>query len=139
MDGSGLHARGSACTVDADDAIRVTRRYFESQFPRDCSTCGREFATLHDYICQTRPVGATISYDADVGDWAPAHPLGTLLLANCPCGTTLALTTEGLPLPTRHLLLAWVRAEAEHRDVSVQHVLGTLRDEIRARVLADGA
>jgi hypothetical protein len=60
-----------------------------------------------------------------------------LALANCPCGSTLALTTEGLPLATRHLLLAWVRAETERRGVSPEEVVGTLRDEIRTRLLTD--
>jgi len=77
MDVLGLHARESSCTVDTDDATRVTLQHFEGLFPQVCSSCGREFATLHDYIFQTRPVGATISYDADVGDWAPARPLVT--------------------------------------------------------------
>jgi hypothetical protein len=35
------------------------------------------------------------------------------------------------------LLLAWVKAETERRGVSSEEVVGTLRAEIRRRVLAE--
>jgi hypothetical protein len=122
--------------MNHEELLRSLREHFEGLFPKTCS-CGRRFATLREYILGTELVRGTISYDAASGDWKPTQLLGTLALANCPCGSTLALTTEGLPLATRHLLLAWVRAETERRGVSPEEVVGTLRDEIRTRLLTD--
>ena len=115
--------------------IRVMREYLEGLFPKACPACGRGFATLRDYISNTTPIGATLSLDASDEDWAPAHPLGTFALANCPCGNTLAVTTDGLPATTRRALLGWLRAETERLGVRPDVLLGRVRDEIRARVL----
>ena len=125
--------------MNDDDVLRVVREHFSGLFPKTCPTCGRTFSTLRDYVRETRPIGATISYDAVAGDWAPARPIGTLVLANCPCGTTMALTTEQMPLAMRHQLLAWIRTESERLGVAPEQVLGALRDRIRAAMAADSA
>jgi hypothetical protein len=122
--------------MNDEEILRLVREHFEGLFPKTCS-CGRRFATLREYIVDTELVRGTISYDAASGDWKPAQFLGTWAFANCPCGSTLALTTEGLPLATRHSLLAWVKAQTERRSASSEEVIGTLRAEIRKRVLAD--
>ncbi len=121
--------------MTTDEVIRVIRDHLEDAFPKVCTTCGREFATLRDYIKHTTPVGATLSLDASEGDWAPTHPIGTFALANCSCGSTLALTTDGLPQATRRAMLGWLQAETERLGVTPDVVLGRVREEIRARVL----
>jgi hypothetical protein len=110
--------------------------HFEGLFPRTCS-CGRRYASLGEYIRDTEPHGDTISYDAASGDWVPTQPVGSMALANCRCGTTIALSTEGMPLATRHLVLAWVKAEMARRGVTSEVVVGALREEIRKRALSD--
>jgi hypothetical protein len=83
------------------EALAVVRRHSESQFPKTCSTCGRHFATLREYILTTKRIGQAISFDAELGDWQTEQPIGSLAFANCCCGSTLVLSTEGMPLPQR--------------------------------------
>jgi hypothetical protein len=120
-----------------DEIIQMMREHFEGLFPKVCDNCGRYFATLREYILDTKRLEGTISYDAEVSDWETTQPIGGVALANCPCGTTLALTTEGMPLSKIHLVLKWIRVESERRDLSPMELLGYLRDEVRKRVLGD--
>ncbi len=122
--------------MGTEEVIRVMREYLEGLFPKACPACGREFPTLRDYIRHTTPLGPTLSLDATDEDWAPTRPLGTFALANCPCGNSLALSTDGLPDATRLAMLGWLRAETERLRLAPDVVLGRVRDEIRARVLA---
>jgi hypothetical protein len=119
-----------------DEAVETLRTHCERLFPKACS-CGRRFDSLSHYIRETTPVGPTISYDATVGDWRPAQPLGSFALANCRCGNTLALSTDGMPLSTRHALLAFIKGETERMGSRPHEVTDDLRAEVRRRVLAD--
>jgi hypothetical protein len=56
--------------------------------------------------------------------------------ANCPCGSTLALSSEGLPLARLWPLLRWARSETQKRGMTPQELLNYLRDEIGKQVLA---
>lgn len=119
-----------------NEIIQMMHEHFEGLFPKVCSKCGQCFPTLRDYILKTKRLGGTISYDAELGDWETMMPIGAVALANCPCGTTLALTTDGMPLSKIHLVLKWVRVEVERRDLSPMDLIGYVRDEVRKRVLA---
>ncbi len=119
--------------------VRLVRDHFEGLFPKVCPTCGRRFATLRDYVVATERLHPAISYDAELGDWAPARPIGTVAQANCPCGNTLALSTDGMPLPHVHQALHWIRTETEQRRVAPEVVITWMRDEIRAQVLGESA
>jgi hypothetical protein len=121
------------------EAIELVRRHFESLFPKSCSSCGRTFADLREYISLTTRVGPATSYDADLHDWNTPEPIGSQALANCPCGSTLALTTESMPLPQRLVLLGWVRDTTRERGVSPSTLLEWLRDEIRRPAPPDRA
>jgi hypothetical protein len=119
------------------DVIRAVRQYVEGLFPRSCPTCGRHFATLRDYILATKPIGPALSYDVELGDWDTQQPLGVIACANCPCGSTLAVTTEGMPV-TKHLaLFAWLRIELQRRGPNAELFLDYLRQRIRRQVLAE--
>lgn len=120
-----------------EEMIRINYEHYSSLFPRTCPSCGRSFATLRDYILTTQPVGATISYDAELGEWKTTKPLGAAALANCPCGSTIALTTEGIPLAVRQQMLEWIRLETEKRGVSMEELLGLVRSGVRRRALAE--
>jgi hypothetical protein len=118
-------------------AVQVVRNHFEALFPKICSNCGRQFATLREYILITTRQGAPISFDADLGDWDTADPIGSAALANCSCGTTLALTTNGMALPQRLKLLDYVKRETQRRGVSPSELLEGMRNEIRRQVLGE--
>lgn len=120
-----------------DEIVRMMREHFEGLFPRVCPSCGRSFATLRDYILATSRVGPTISFDAAAGNWKPERPVGALALSNCPCGTTLGLSTKGMPLDKIHRVLEWVKIQTETRGISPEDVVGEVRDEIRRRALAE--
>jgi hypothetical protein len=119
------------------EAIRIMREHVEGLFPKECPNCRRRFATLHEYVLATKPLGATISYDAEVGDWNPNEPVGTTAMANCPCGTTLTLTSEGISLMKMWRLLNWARVETKRRGLSQAELLSYVREEIRKQVLSE--
>jgi hypothetical protein len=119
------------------EVIRTMREHLEGLFPKVCPKCNRCFATLREYILLTHRLGPMMSWDAELGDWNTVQPIGTLAFANCPCGSTLALSTEGMPLPRRLVLLGWIRGETQRRGVSPQQLLEHLRDETRKQVLAE--
>ena len=119
--------------LDEDKVVDLLERYFESLFPRDCPNCGRHFATLGHYILATVPVGKSVSYDAQRGDWHTAKPVGSAAFANCTCGSTLTLTTQDMALEQRLALLAWLKAEGERLNLSSSDVLDRLRARIRSR------
>jgi hypothetical protein len=120
-----------------DEVIQMMREHFEGLFPKVCANCGRRFETLREYILDTEHLVGTISYDAEEGDWETTQPIGGVALANCSCGNTLALTTEGMPLSKIHLVLKWIKVESERRGLSPMELIDYVRDEVRKRVLVD--
>jgi hypothetical protein len=118
------------------EVLKAMREHLEGQFPKVCPTCERHFATLREYILNTERLGPAIAYDAEMGDWNPLHPVGTLTYVNCRCGTTLALSSEGMPLLRLWSLLNWARVETQRRNMTIQELLAYLREEITRQVLA---
>lgn len=117
------------------EAIQTIRHHLENLFPKVCPKCQRTFATLREYQLNTKNIGPPMSYDAEMGRWHPLRPVGAVSLANCPCGTTLALSSEGMPLFKLWRLLNWARIETRRRGVSQQELLSQIRDVIRRQVL----
>ncbi|MGA3171527.1 MAG: hypothetical protein ABSE62_10990 [Chthoniobacteraceae bacterium] len=118
--------------------IAAMRRHLESQFLKVCPTCNRAFATLRQYLEITALQGPAMPYDAEAGDWNPVRPMGTATYSNCPCGSTLALTSDGMPLLQLWSLLNWARAETQRRGMTPQELLNYLRQQIVRQVLAEG-
>ena len=118
-----------------NEVVQILHECFRSLFPKVCSNCNRSFATLGEYIKNTERIGPTISYDAELENWNATKPIGSFALANCPCGSTIALSTQSMPLPLRLVLLDWVMIETQSRGVSASELLEYLRDEVRKRVL----
>lgn len=118
-----------------DEVVQVLHAYFASLFPKVCPSCNRVFATLLEYIQVTKRLGMPISYDANDEGWNTTAPIGAAAFANCPCGTTLSLTTEYLELAKRLELLNWVRTETRRRGMEPSKLLEHLRNVIRSRVL----
>lgn len=119
------------------DVIQAMREHLEGLFPKTCPNCQRQFATLREYLLNTTHQGPAIPYDAQFDDWRPMKPIGTVTLANCPCGTTLALSSHGMPLLHLWRLLNWARIETQRRGQSPGELLDYLREKICQQVLAD--
>ena len=119
------------------EVVKTVREHLEGQFPKVCPSCGFRFVRLKDYLQNTQHLGSAMSFDAEVGNWAPLNPLGTLSYANCSCGTTLALSSSGIPLLRLWSLLNWVRIETKKRNQTHLELLTYLRDEIDKQVLAE--
>lgn len=113
--------------------------HFERLFPKTCGNCGRVYPTLRDYMLSCKPLGPVIVYDAELEDWNPEDPIGAVAQANCPCGNTLALGTNGMSLSAMRAALDWVRGETKSRGVSYQELLGRIRSLIREQVLSESA
>lgn len=126
-----------AVELNEEEVADITRRHLERQFPKTCEKCGRSYVSLKDYLRHTTHVGAPISFDAAEGDWRPRRPVGTLAMANCACGTTLSLGSEGMSLLTIWRLMAWARRETKRRGVKLDTLLAGLRERIDRAVLAD--
>ena len=120
-----------------DEVIQILRVYFESLFPKVCPNCNRCFATLREYLLTTTRIGPAKSYAAEISDSKAQQPIGSMVLTNCPCGSTLALTTEKMELSLRLELLNWLKTETQQRGVKPSELLEYLRDEFRKRVLGD--
>ena len=60
------------------DVIEIIRNHIDRQFPKECRNCGQRFDSLPEYLRKTTPIGQPISHDADVGDWQPKVPIGSL-------------------------------------------------------------
>ena len=121
------------------EVIHLLREHVEGQFPKVCPTCRRIYASLEDYLHHTERLGPIMSYDAELGNWNPVRQIGTMALSNCACGSTLALTSEGLPLDEFKGFLDWIRVETLRQGLSQGELLGRLRDEIRMQILAEEA
>jgi hypothetical protein len=119
------------------EVIRIMRAHLEGLFPKVCPNCNRRFATLREYLQVTRHVGPAMPYDAELDDWNPMQPVGTVTLANCPCGNTLSLSSDGMALLQLWSLLNWARRETKRRRMSPRELLNHLRAEISRQVLAD--
>lgn len=117
-----------------EEVVQILMAYCRGLFPRQCTTCQREFPTVRDYVTVTHPLGPYISYDVQTARQVPA--IGTLALSNCPCGNTLSLSTDGLPIDVRTRMLEWTRAESQRRGISAGDVLADLRMRLRREILA---
>lgn len=55
-------------------------------FPKKCSTCGKRYATLEDFIAQTQPLRKSTGLKEDLDD---DDKVIVELFRNCICGSTL--------------------------------------------------
>lgn len=92
-------------TMTKTEVVDILRERFEGLFPKVCPNCDRCYSTLRDYILTTKRLGPTMSYDTELGDWNSLQAIGSVALVNCPCGSTLALDTSGMPVSRRRSLL----------------------------------
>ncbi len=119
------------------EAIALIIQHLEGQFPKNCPNCQRRFDTLREFMGNAKPVGDMVSYDLEMGDLTATNPTGTLTVSNCSCGSTLALTSEGMPLSRLWSLLRWARGEMYQHGMTPEKFLQHLRWQVRTRVLLE--
>lgn len=120
-----------------EEILDLLYEYYCSQFPKRCGPCGRRYETLTEYIQTTRAIGNVISHDADAGNWELKRPVGSVAMVNCPCGSTLSLSTDDMPIDQRERVLKWVHEETECSGAAHSDVLDALRAEVRKRALSE--
>ncbi|HSY17274.1 MAG TPA: hypothetical protein VK815_03030 [Candidatus Acidoferrales bacterium] len=120
---------------DEPEIMRLIHQHIRSLFPKTCSRCQRQFATYRDYLAHTTPVGAPVSFDLEQGDTKPADSIGNLSMANCPCGTTLSLSSEGMPMADLWNVLKWIKLEIERRHTTLPQMLAYVRQQVINREL----
>lgn len=114
----------------------MTYEHICGLFPKTCPKCKHTFATYQDYLKNTTPIGSPVSYDIEFDNLKPSQTTGNLSLANCSCGSTMALSSEGMPLEQIWQVLRWVKTEADRQKVEIRTILEHLRTEVRRRGLA---
>jgi hypothetical protein len=119
-----------------DKVVKIIRNYLEGLFPKVCPCCKRMYASLREYLQVTDHVGS-VPYDADARRSDPYKPIGTVTLANCTCGSTMALSSKGMPIFRYWSLLNWARIETQKRQLTPKELLNSLLDEIFNQVLAE--
>ncbi len=118
-----------------NEIIKIMIDYLETQFPKRCNTCGKEFNSLKDYLRNTTHIGKPGSHDVDLGRWFPTKPLGTFALANCSCNSTLAISSRGMKLNVMWKLMRWAKKETKSRGITLEELLNDLRGKIDKKVL----
>lgn len=119
------------------EVVAATRKHLEGHFPLVCPLCQHRYPTLREYLLNTEHQGDAIPFDAELGIWRPQRPIGTVTLANCRCGNTLGLSSEGLPLIQLWRLLSWARIETQRREQTPRELLNYLREVICTQVLTE--
>lgn len=119
------------------EVVTTMRQHLESLFSLSCPVCQRLYPTFREYIQNTKHEGDAVPYDAELGNFQPLRTVGTVTLANCRCGNTLVLSSEGMPLLTLWSLLNWGRVEIQKRNQTPRELLNYLRDAICNQVLSE--
>jgi hypothetical protein len=106
------------------------------QFPRECQNCGRHFEDFEEYVDATTPIGV-VCWDAEIVDGTETlldDLVGTLSMANCPCGTTLSIGCLDRESDHYRRLLEALHEDASDNGVAVVDVMDALRVIIRSEV-----
>ena len=122
---------------DEAKVVQLIRSHLEGLFPKECPNCQRSFTNFREYLQATKYQGPPMSYDAELGQWHPEEPLGAATFANCRCGTTLVLTSEGMPKEQLWQLLNWAKPQIDDHGWSRVDLLNHLRREVRREALGE--
>ena len=121
--------------MNENNVIDVIQAFIVKQFPKYCNACGKRYNSLAEYLRNTKPRGRPISYDAELGDWTPDQPIGTISTSSCSCGSSLVLSSHGMNVITLWRLMHWARKESKRRDVPIRDLLEDIREKIDERTL----
>ena len=126
-----------SCNMSEADLIWVIRKHVEGLFPKTCSVCHRVFPNYRDYLRNTKRCGVPISYDLELNDLKPKRSSGNIALADCSCGNTLTISSEGMPLMQIWQILYWVKMESLRRGVKTEEIICYIRDTVENQALND--
>lgn len=125
-------------SMTRDEVITIIYHHVSTHdFPKTCPNCGRVFKTLKEYIENTEQLGKPVSYDAEFNEWEPQKPMGTVAMSNCSCGSSLSLSSGGMPLPTLVRLMMWAKMESMKQKITVSELLQSIRDEINQKAIKE--
>ncbi len=124
--------------MDEDQVAELLKRYVEGLFPKSCPNCQRQYKTLHEYLLVTTPVGKPISYDAELGNRDPDKLFGSIASANCPCGSTLSISSEQMEHSQRLAILDWLFHETVEQGITATELLDRIRIKATQLVLEEG-
>jgi hypothetical protein len=123
--------------VTEAEVVAIMRKHAEEQFPKTCSKCRLVFRTYADYVRTVTPIGAPVPFDEPRGDGKTKAQLGAVSMANCPCGTTLSISSRGRPAETAEGITTWAREQAAREGITLEQLLERLRARLRAEALLD--
>ncbi len=86
--------------MEENDVVEIVWDFISKKFPTKCKCCGKQYNSFAEYLLNTTHAGKPILYDAKRGNWKPKKPMGTLSMAHCSCGTTMAISSIGMNLIT---------------------------------------
>jgi len=124
--------------LNEEIVIKTLRTSLEKLFPKKCTNCCKQFATIKEFLLNTSHVGEPIFYDLRYGDRVHCPPFGIVRMFNCVCGTTLSLRIHELSVATFIQLQGWIDRESKRQGVSTDQIMAQIRVKIDDMVLGTG-
>ncbi len=100
--------------------------YCGTQFPKTCPVCQKRYPDFETYLQQTQAVGALVWHGE-----REEHPIPTLSMANCSCGSTMSLECGDTRSETYRGFMAALASDSGRLGAPPHKVLEMVRDEIR--------
>jgi hypothetical protein len=120
-----------------EEVIAIVVKHMKTQFPRDCVCCGQHYETLRDFCANTQPAGQPVVFDPYPESVMPKDPLGSTAFSNCACGTSMTLSSKGMPLLQYWALIRWGYNEMIRRRMTQDELLQYLREKCHEKVMAE--
>ena len=93
-------------------------------FPKKCRTCGKEYESLYQYLCDTEAKAQSME---DAGEIMGKS--STMIYRNCSCGNTLVVTVTDQILPTISDFWRALRRMAEIQGKPLKEVVALFVEE----------
>ena len=93
-------------------------------FPKKCRTCGKEYESLYQYLCDTEAKAQSME---DAGEIMGKS--STMIYRNCSCGNTLVVTVTDQILPTISDFWRALRRLAEIQGKPLKEVVALFVEE----------
>jgi hypothetical protein len=112
--------------LDCFSRIRDDQRLF----PKECRSCGEEFASFSEYLCLTNPKGHGLEDCSGVMKRAY-----TLCYRHCPCGNTLVLPLTADVFPRIQEFWDALRDISEERGIPLVEVVAEFVAQCERHIL----